>query len=206
MRRLPLSRLLLVRHGNTKGNSAERFWGQTDVELSDEGIWQAQRLADRLAEEKITAIYSSKLRRASATAEIIASYHQKKVITCSELLEINFGKVEGLSFNEIGEHYPVLVRDWPTRAPSFRFPEGESIIDLNRRVVKFPSRLKKHAPEDTILVVAHAGVLRLLICHLLPIEIWHWRQLRTELASLSIVDTHSQGATLILLNDTSHLH
>ncbi len=201
-----MSRLLLVRHGNTKGNSAERFWGQTDVELSAEGIWQAERLADRIAEEDIAAIYSSKLCRASATAEIIASRHQQQVITCPELLEINFGKVEGLSFNEIGERYPELTRNWSTRDPSTRFPEGESVTDLDYRVVKFPSRLKKHAPEDTVLVVAHAGVLRLLICHLLPIDMRHWRHFRIDLASLSIVDTHPQGATLNLLNDTSHLH
>ena len=201
-----MSRLLMARHGNTTGNSAERFWGQTDVELSAEGTWQAERLADRLAGEKIASIYSSQLCRASATAEIIASHHQLPVITCPELIEINFGKVEGFSFNEISERYPELVRDWPTRDPSFRFPEGESISDLDRRVVKFLSRLEKHTAEDTILVVAHAGVLRLLICHLLPIDIRHWRQLRTDLASLSIVETHSQGAVLHLLNDTSHLH
>jgi len=201
-----LPRLLLVRHGNTKGNSAERFWGQTDVELNANGIWQAERLADRLAGEDIDAIYSSELRRASATAGIIASRRRMEVITCPELLEINFGKVEGLSFNEIGQRYPELVSAWPTRDPSFCFPEGESISDLDQRVVKFLSRLEKHASEDTALVVAHAGVVRLLICHLLPIDIWHWRQLRTDLASLSIVETHSQGATLTLLNDTSHLH
>jgi len=169
-------------------------------------IWQAERLADRLAEEKIDAIYTSKLRRALATAEIIASHHQMEVISCPELFEINFGKVEGLTFNEIGQRYPELVKTWPTRDPSFRFPEGESISDLNRRVMRFLPRLDKHAPEDAILVVAHSGVLRLIICHLLQIDIWHWRQFRTDLASLSIVETHSQGATLNLLNDTSHLH
>lgn len=205
MRRPQLSRLLLARHGNTKGNSAERFWGQTDVELSANGIWQAQRLADRLAEEKIDSVYTSTLSRASATAEIIASCHQMEVITCPELLEINFGHVEGLTFNEIGERYPELVKAWPTRDISLRFPEGESINDLDHRVMKFYDRLQKHAPEETVLVVAHSGVLRLLICHLLKIDIWHWRQLRTDLASLSIVETRSQGATLDLLNDTSHL-
>ncbi len=201
-----MSRLLLARHGNTKGNSAERFWGQTDVALSDIGIWQAERLAGRLAEEKIDFIYTSQLCRASATAQIIAPRHRLEVIICPELLEINFGQVEGLTFSEIGERYPELARVWPNRDLAFRFPGGESIGDLDQRVTKFYDRLKKHAIEDTVLVVAHSGVLRLLICHLLEIDMRHWRQLRTDLASLSIVETNSQGATLHLLNDTSHLH
>ena len=70
-----MSRLLLVRHGNTRGNSAERFWGQTDVELSADGTWQVERLAERLAGEKIDAIYSSQLRRAEATAKILSLIH-----------------------------------------------------------------------------------------------------------------------------------
>ena len=200
-----MPRLLLVRHGNTKGNSAARFWGQTDVALSAAGIAQVEQIADHLVEEKIDAIYSSQLRRATATANIIASRYQIEVTTCPELLEINFGKVEGLSFNEIGQRYPELVSAWPTRDPSFRFPEGESINDLDQRVSKFLGRLKKLSPEETVLVVAHSGVLRLLICHLLKIDIWHWRQFRTDLASFSIVETHAQGATLNLLNDISHL-
>lgn len=200
-----MPRVLMARHGNTTGNSAERFWGQTDVELSAEGKSQAERLADRLAGEKINAIYSSQLRRAAATAEIIAARHQIKVAACPELLEIDFGEVEGLSFSEIGQKYPELVSAWPNRDPSFRFPGGESISDLDERVRKFPDRLEAHDTEETVLVVAHSGVLRLLICHLLQVDIWHWRQFRTDLASLSIVETSSQGATLYLLNDTFHL-
>jgi alpha-ribazole phosphatase len=200
-----LSKLLLVRHGNTKGNSAERFWGQTDVELGAVGKRQAEQLRDRLTTEKIDAVYTSNLRRASATAEIIASHHQLEVITCAELHEINFGKVEGLTFKEISQLYPELVKVWPTRDLAFRFPGGESIGDLNNRVTKFLDRLEKHAPEETVLIVAHAGVLRLLICHLLMIEPSHWRRFRTDLASLSILDTYPQGAILSLLNDVSHL-
>jgi len=163
-----------VRHGNTKGNSAERFWGQTDVELSAVGKRQAEQVRDRLATEKIDAIYTSNLHRASATAEI-------------------------------GQLYPELAKAWPTRDLAFRFPDGESIGDLNNRVTKFLDRLEKHAPEETVLVVAHSGVLRLLICHLLMIEPWHWRRFRTDLASLSILETYPQGAILNLLNDVSHL-
>ena len=200
-----MSRLLLVRHGNTRSNSAERFWGHTDVALSADGVKQAEQLRDRLLSEKISCVYASDLCRASLTAEIIAGPHRLEAVTCTELHEINFGKVEGLNFKEISEHYPELAATWSTRDMNFRFPEGESIGDLNKRVSRFPKRLEKHTPEDIILIVAHSGVLRLLICHLLEIEPQHWRQIRTDLASLSIVETYPQGAILNLLNDVSHL-
>ena len=96
-----MSRLLLVRHGDTKSNSAERFWGQTDVELSVTGIRQAEQLRDRLAPQRIDAICTSNLHRALVTAEIIASNHQLRTITCAELREINFGDIEGLTFKEV---------------------------------------------------------------------------------------------------------
>jgi len=162
-------------------------------------------LRDRLATEKIDAIYTSNLRRASVTAEIIASRHQLGVTICAELHEINFGKIEGLTFKEISQLHPELAKAWPTRNLTFRFPAGESIGELNDRVTKFLDRLEKYAPEETVLIVAHSGPLRLLICHLLRIEPWHWRQFRTDLASLSILETYPQGAILNSLNDVSHL-
>jgi len=201
-----LSRLLLVRHGDTKLNSAKRFWGQTDVKLSAAGIKQAERLRDRLATQKIDTIYASNLSRALVTAEIIASRHQLDIITCAELGEINFGWVEGLTFEEIGQRYPKLAEllaSWTIR-PSF--PGGESIDELNERVSKFLHNLEEHASEETILIVAHSGPLRLLVCNLLGIGIQYWRRIRLDLASLSILETYPQGALVSLLNDVSHLH
>lgn len=200
-----MSRLLLVRHGNTKGNSAERFWGHTDVALSADGVRQAKRLRDRLAAQKIDAVYTSDLCRASRTAGIIASRHRLEVVVCTELHEINFGQIEGLTFPEISQLHPELARAWPTRSLTFKFPGGESIADLDSRVSKFLDRLEKHTTEETVLIVAHSGVLRLLICHLLGIETWHWRQIRTDLASLSILETYPRAAILTRLNDISHL-
>ena len=200
-----MSKLFLVRHGDTKLNSAERFWGQTDVELSAAGIRQAERLRDRLTTQKIDVIYTSNLSRASVAAKIIASNHPSDIITCAELGEINFGKFEGLTFKEISQLYPELAKTWPDRDLTFRFPDGESVDELNNRVSKFLNRLQKHTPEETILIVAHSAPLRLLICHLLGIDLKHWRQFRLDLASLSIMETYPQGAILSLLNDVSHL-
>ena len=200
-----MSRLFLVRHGNTKSNSAERFWGQTDVELSDSGIKQAEQLRDRLSTEKIDAIYSSNLCRASMTAKIVSSRHQLGIIACNELQEINFGNVEGLTFKEISQLYPELTASWFTQSPNFKFPGGESIVEFDNRVKDFLQRLEKHAPEETILIVAHSGVLRLIICNVLGIESWRWRQIRIDLASISIMQTYPEVAILSLLNDVSHL-
>jgi len=195
----------LVRHGETEGNSAERFCGWTDVGLSDVGLRQAERLGDRLASENISIVYSSNLRRALQTAEVITSRHELGVIACHELREIDFGSVEGLTYGEISQKYPDLVRSWFNWDFSFRFPDGESIADVNNRVICFLHRLEEHAKEETIVVAAHSGVLRLLICNLLGLELRHWRQIRLDLASLSIVETYSETVILSSLNDISHL-
>jgi alpha-ribazole phosphatase len=200
-----LSILLLVRHGNTKLNSGKRFWGKTDVELSGKGIKEAEKLRDRLATDKINAIYTSNLSRSRLTAEIIASRHKVNITTCAELNEINFGWLEGLTFEEIGKLHPEMadvLSKWSTRP---KFPGGESLDDLNNRVQKFLKRLQKHKPQEIILIVSHAGTLRLMICNLLAIGLEHWRHIRLDLASLSIMETYPEGAILSLLNDVSHL-
>jgi alpha-ribazole phosphatase len=200
-----LARLLLVRHGNTKLDNAHRFWGKTDVELSDDGIRQAERLKDRLANQKIDTVFTSSLSRAWVTAEIIVSGRKALITACPELDEINFGYVEGLTFDEISKKHPELsatLNDWRIR-PSF--PGGESLDELNLRVQKFMKQLENHQPEETILIVAHAGTLRVLICGLLEMKVEHWRQMQLDLASLSIIDTYPKGAIINRLNDISHL-
>jgi len=200
-----LSRLLLVRHGDTELNSAERYWGRSDVKLSAAGIEQAEKLRDRLAAEKIDAVYSSGMERSLVTAEIIASSHQLAVITCAELREVNFGQLEGLTFGEISRLYPEVAKLWAERSPKLKYPGGESLVKFNNRVSKFLSRLDKHTVGETILIVAHAGVLRTLVCQLLGIDLRRRWQIRLDLASLSILETHRQGGILNLLNDVSHL-
>jgi len=200
-----LSKLLLVRHGDTESGSTLRYWGQSDVKLSAVGLRQAERLRNRLATEKIDAIYTSYLSRASVTAKTIAAEHQLDVVGCDELNEVNFGKVEGLTFDEVSRFYPEVAKTWVSQSLSLEFPDGENFDKFNSRVSKFLSRLDKHTSEETILIVAHAGPLRLLICHLLGIDLRHWRQFRLDLASLSIIETYSRQVILSMLNDVSHL-
>ncbi len=200
-----MSKLLLVRHGITESNSARRFAGHSDVEMNADGYGQVKRLRDRLANEKIDAIYSSDLKRALVTAEVISAGRKVDILACSELREMNFGDVDGLTFKEIGHRYPELAESITNFSLQLKFPGGESFEGFIARTSKFLDRLEKHDPSETILIAAHSGPLRVLVCHLLGIDQSHWRQIRLDNASMSIVETYPRGAIISLLNDTSHL-
>jgi broad specificity phosphatase PhoE len=200
-----LAKLLLVRHGETEHLSSQRYWGRTDVGLGPLGLRQAEQLRDRLATEKIHCVYSSIMKRAMVTAQIIASIHKMGVVACPELKEIDFGKIEGLNFAEVHYQYPAIARMWIQRDPGLSYPEGESLLQLENRIAGFKTRLAQHSADDIILVVAHSGVLRSLICQLLDLEMKSRWNIRIDLASLSIVETYPETAVLGLLNDISHL-
>jgi len=173
--------------------------------MSATGYEQAERLRDRLANEKIDTVYCSDLRRAMVTAEVISTQHTADILPCSELREINYGDAEGLTFDEISRLYPEVAELITNFSLELNFPSGESFDEFIERVSKFSDRLDKHAPAETILIVSHSGPLRVLMCHLLGMDQCHWRQIRINNASLSIVESHQQEAILSLLNDTSHL-
>jgi alpha-ribazole phosphatase len=200
-----LSRLLMVRHGETEMNSALRYWGKSDVKLSALGLSQAERLRDRLAFEKINAIYSSSMLRAQVTADIIASGHQVAITECPELCEIDFGRLEGLTFEEIQAQFPAVARLWIERNPALEFPGGENRNQFYERVCNFTTRLSGGTEQGTILIVAHSGVLRTIICRLLGLELDFRWQIKLDLASLSTVETSPNMNLLTLLNDVSHL-
>lgn len=200
-----MAKILLVRHGETELKSSLRYWGKTDVNLSALGLRQAEQLRDRLATERIDYIYTSEMRRAVLTARTIASIHCLKETWCPELREIDFGKIEGLTFEEVQTQFPEIANNWIGRAPDLCYPEGESLVQLDDRLVQFRNRLNQHSVDEVVLVVAHSGVLRTLICQLLGLETRNRWNFRIDLASLSVVETYPDAAILSLLNDTSHI-
>jgi len=200
-----LSRLLLVRHGITETNATRRFTGHTDVDLNADGYRQAEKLRDRLAEEKIDVAYCSDLKRALVTAEVISSGHKVEPVTCPEIREINYGEAEGLTYQEISDRFPELGEMIARYSPVLSFPGGEGFSELTARAARFIDRLNNHEEQQTILIVSHGGMLRTLTCQLLGMGQDHWSKFRFDNASLTIVDIYPQRAILSLLNDTSHL-
>ena len=120
------TQLLLIRHGETAWNAEHRIQGQLDIPLSPQGMLQAAQLAEFLADEPVSAIYSSELSRAWLTAAPLASRLELEVIAEPRLRERSFGIFEGLTLDEIAERHPDEFREWRARHPAWRPQGGES--------------------------------------------------------------------------------
>ncbi len=127
--------IILVRHGETEWNVAEIFRGRIDIELNETGIKQAELLAEYLSDLKIDAIYSSPLKRALKTAEIIASYHKFDVETAPGLIDFNYGKWQGLSHQEVKDKYKELYAEWIKNPHQVKMPAGESLDEVRERAM-----------------------------------------------------------------------
>ncbi|MBN2232615.1 MAG: histidine phosphatase family protein [Deltaproteobacteria bacterium] len=160
--------VFLLRHGETTASAGpRRYIGQLDVPLSAPGRDQAREWAARLAEAGIGSIRCSDLRRTRETAEIIAAGSSVPVTSSTALREIALGAWEGETFAAVRARYPDEYRRRGEDLAGYRPPGGESFTDLHRRVLPaFESIIREHA-GGPIVIVGHAGVNRVILCHLL---------------------------------------
>ncbi len=199
-----MSRFFLVRHAQAEQGS-RLYLGHGATGLDHEGYAQARALRDLLASQQIHAVYSSDLNRARLTAQIIASVHAAEVVLRPELREIDWGQIEGLTFEEITARFPEALEVLTVPSLASRAPGGESLQQLVQRVQRFLAAVERDSPDQTILIVSHGGPLRVLLCHWLGLDPERLWQIRLDLASMSLVETYPQGAIVAFLNDTSHL-
>jgi broad specificity phosphatase PhoE len=164
----PLRRIVLLRHGETVGNSRERFHGSGDVALSDEGRAQVRAAGRRLATEVFEVVAASPLRRAWQSAVLLSA--GAPVLLVPEFREIDFGRWEGLTAAEIEAQDPVLYRAWREGAADFEFPGGERRAAFRERVGKGLATIANTGAENAI-VAAHRGVIRAIGNHLLGVPL-----------------------------------
>jgi alpha-ribazole phosphatase len=200
-------KFLLIRHGQTDWNLAQRFQGQSDIPLNEVGKKQAMALADRLTNESINIVYSSDLQRAIETSKIIMQMSDCKpdLHPDQRLREVNFGDWEGLTYDEIKEKHPNTLNAWENDIYKNAPPNGETLEGLAMRVQSVLNELSAKYNDQTILIVAHGGVLQTLLCLALNLEPTMYWQFHLSTASLSEIAFYPAGAILNLLNDTSHL-
>jgi len=198
-------RLILVRHGETRWNHENRVVGHTQIGLNINGRQQAARLTGALKDERVSAIYSSTLRRARETAAAIARGHGMGVVTDDALKEVDAGELEGLTFEEVMERYDDFLQEWMKDNPSLRMPGGESMIELQQRAWPAVERIVGEHPDGVVILVSHSLAILSIISGALGMRPSNFRRLRMSLASISVLNFGERGASLVLFNDTCHL-
>lgn len=157
-----LRRMVLVRHGETVGNSSTRFHGRSDVALSAEGREQVRGAALGLGTELFDLVVASPLQRAWQTAQLLRSGSARLE---PGFREVDFGRWEGLTAEEIEARDPVLHREWRAHPATFDYPGGEARADFNARVHAGLARIEQSG-ATTVLVAAHKGVIRTIVTKL----------------------------------------
>ncbi len=198
--------MFLVRHGATTLTAEDRFAGETDVPLSDEGREQARRLATRLRDEQIRKVFASPLGRTVETARILAGPLGCEVETRDGLREISHGRWEQLTRREVEERFPEEAAEWEKDPYTFAPVGGESGLMVTARALPVLIDIVRTSPGETVLVVSHKATIRLLVSSLLGFDARRYRDnLDLKPASLTIVDFKGPScARLTLFNDTSH--
>lgn len=200
-------KIILARHGETPWNAAGRYQGQIDIALSDIGLAQAAKLGERLKGVTITRAVSSQLSRAKVTAELALGDARKDLLQIDERLqEIAHGKWEGLLAQDIAEQDPITFKAWRDAPQTVLMPEGESLQQvLDRAWQGFAEACADLGDDDTLLVVAHDAVNRVLLCKILGLglhRLWSFRQAPT---TINLLEGDSvDNLSVVRLNDCQH--
>lgn len=160
-------KLILIRHGETKGNEDGVYQGTLDLSLSEKGINQCLEVKNKLKNFKVDKVYSSTLKRAFESASII--FNEGNIQIVDDFREIDFGSWEGMHYRTISmehkETYDQFIKDYKT----FTFPEGENFNHFYNRITKAFSDIAKKNKDKTIAIVAHGGTIKSILCDLLGI-------------------------------------
>jgi probable phosphoglycerate mutase len=199
------TRILAIRHGETAWNVDTRIQGHLNIPLNDTGHWQAERLGQALATENIAAIYASDLSRAHETALYVSRASGIPVVAELGLRERGFGDFEGRTFAEIEIALPDQAERWRKRDPAFAPTGGESLLQVQERVLATVNRLAKAHPGELIVMVGHGGVMDVLYRAATRLDL---QAARTWLLGNTAVNRllwTPEGLSLVGWSDTQHL-
>ena len=199
------TRIIAIRHGETAWNVDTRIQGHLDIPLSANGRWQAERLAEALRDETITAIYASDLTRAWETAQYVGQVHGLQLTKEVGLRERDFGDFEGKTFAEIEVLLPEQSLRWRKRDPEFYPAGGESLTTMRTRVLEAAERLAAQHPGEQIALVGHGGVMDVLYRAATRLDIQAPRTWALGNAAINRLLWTPEGFTLVGWADTQHL-
>lgn len=204
-----MTRLVLIRHGQTHTPQEPWFRGQVDVPLDEVGLAQAEATARRvMAAWTPQAVYSSPLARARQTADLVARPLGLEVRVHEGLTDINFGAWQGLRVHEVRTRWFKTLTVWNTRPHHAMIPGGETLAIVRARVLQAVHEIVAAHPQETVVVVAHAVINRLILLRALGWTYERFWELQQKNCALCLVEIEDPGAVtyhVALMNDVSHL-
>jgi probable phosphoglycerate mutase len=199
----PPTRVLLVRHAVTAHTGPLLSGRMPGIDLSERGVEQADAAAKRLALLPIAAVYASPIERTTQTAERIASHHGLRVTALDGVIEADYGDWTGQKLVDLAKTPEWgVVQAAPSRAS---FPNGESLHAMQTRTVAAIERVVRDHPHQTVAIVSHADPIKSAIAHFTGMHLDLFQRLHVSPASVTVLDFHRFGATLVKCNDTGGL-
>ncbi|MEQ8189137.1 MAG: histidine phosphatase family protein [Candidatus Eremiobacterota bacterium] len=198
-------RFIFVRHGETTGNSSIRFFGKTDVPLSDEGQEQMRAACEALKTEYFDVIFTSNLCRTIEGGRIIAGDRNIPLYAMIEFREIDFGRWEGLTLEEIEAKDPLLFTEWRKDFWKFDYPEGDRRNDFIEKVKKGIDKVLNKVNNGTVLLVLHKGIMRTAIYYLLGNLDKNHENFQADLGSIHELERINGTWNYKKMNYTEHL-
>ncbi len=200
-----MTRVYLVRHGQTEWNRELRFRGRADILLNENGRNQASAIADALTDKGINAIYTSPLRRSIETARPAAGFFHLDITTVQGLIDINYGEWEGLAYDVVRQRYANLYREWEERPDTVKFPNGESLDEVKRRSFSAFTEIVEENAGKSILIIPHRVINKVLLCALLGLGNSHFWRIRQDTGCINAIEYSENRFVLVTMNDTCHL-
>jgi len=203
-----LQKLTLIRHGESVLNSQKRIQGNFDSSLTRRGKSQTELLSQRIKQnsETFDFIFSSPLKRASETADIISNYLGLPVKIINGLKEINLGDWEGKLIEEVRGSEPRLFSDFISKPAQCLIPSGEDPVDFQKRVVTSIKDILENHRMKNILIVSHAGAISAFLCHLLNLNLNCMWNMNSENTSITQIIFNNNSLRVTLFNDIYHLN
>ena len=192
-------RLVLVRHAETERSAQGRCYGSLDVGLSEHGQSQCAALAEALAAEPVAVVLASPRIRAVETGDAIAAPHGLPVRVDADLRELDFGELEGRTYDEIAESMPELYAEWMTNPTGVRFPGGESYAELEARALRAVASARAEF-DGAVVAVTHGGVVRAVLSDVLGVPADRIFRIAVAPASLSVVEWIDGTPTVLRVN------
>lgn len=201
-----MTQIILVRHGQTEWNRVERFRGRADIPLNDTGLAQAEATRRRVAAQwQPSAVYSSPLSRAVKTAEAIAKHYDLPVQIHPGLNDMDYGEWQGLTPDEVKARWPEIHDAWFNHPETARIPGGETLDDVRERGMSAVDELARRHADQTIVLVGHTVINRVILLGVLGLGNDHFWRLRQDNCAINVFEAERGAFTIVSLNETSHL-